>query len=111
MLIIAYLNLIIGFYEPITKCLIDSINNITEALKKYDNQITFVGNGSIKYKDVIECTLKNNAIFNSNNDLSAYSIGFTAFSIYSQNITKDSLYSLSPLYIRPSSAEQLVSKK
>lgn len=109
--IIAYSNLIIGFYEPITDCLIDNINNVTEILKKYDNKITFIGNGSIIYKDVIEFKLKNNAIFSTNNDLSAYSVGITAFSVYSHSKINDSIYNISPLYIRPSSAEQLLSKK
>ena len=96
-----------GTYEQVGDYSLDNINNITEILRKYDNKITFIGNGSIVYEDVIKSILNGNAIFSNNNDLIASSIGSLAFYVYSNNI-KDDFYNLSPLYLRQSSAERLL---
>ncbi len=100
-----------GTYTKILDYSVENISSIAEILKKYNNSIFFVGNGSIVYKHVIESILEEKAIFPSNeisNYLTATSVGIAAFDNIS-NTSKE--FSISPLYIRKSSAEKLLEEK
>lgn len=92
----------------VTDYMFEDINYITEILKKYNKPIFFVGNGSILYKDMLQSSLKENAIFpdnNAYNDLTSVSIGMAAFDIFTNNKYNEKEYNLSPTYLRRSSAE------
>lgn len=78
----------------------ESIYDLLENLKKEHNPITFVGDGSIAYKDQIFNCLPN-SIFCNNNELSAYNLGLVGLNHISQNSQDDLL----PLYLRKSQAE------
>lgn len=96
-------------YIKINNYMCDNINYITEILKKYNKPIFFVGNGSIVHKDMLQSTLKENAIFPSNNlcnDLTSVSVGIAAFDIFTNNKYNEEEYNLSPTYLRKSSAEE-----
>lgn len=99
-------------YTQIGEYLSEDINNITDILKNCNKTIFFVGNGSIVYKDMLESVLKENAKFATDvylNKLSATCIGKAAFDIYSNN--EFNTCSLSPLYLKKSSAERLLEEK
>lgn len=99
-------------YEQVGEYISEDINNVTNILKNCNKTIFFVGNGSIVYKDMLESVLKENAKFNMNidaNKLSAICIGKAAFDVYSSN--EINAYSLSPLYLKKSSAERLLEEK
>lgn len=99
-------------YVQIGEYLSDNINYITNILKNCNKPVFFVGNGSIVYKDVLKSVLKENAKFESDaslNDLSSVSIGIAAFNMYKNN--KLDKCSLSPLYLKKSSAEILLEEK
>lgn len=94
--------------------LAENINYITEILKKCNKPIFFVGNGSILYKDMLQSTLKEKAIFpdaNTYNNLTAVSIGMAAFDVYTNNTYNDLEYNLSPVYLKKSSAERELEEK
>lgn len=89
--------------------LAENINYVTEILKKYNKPIFFVGNGSILYKDMLQSTLKENALFpdnNTYNNLTAVSVGIAAFDVYVNNKCNEEEYNLSPTYLKKSSAER-----
>lgn len=99
-----------GTYTQIGDFLADNIFNITKILKICNKPVFFVGNGSIIYKDMLESSLKENAIINEDIkycNLSAYCTGLAAF--YSYNSNEDS--SLSPLYLKKSNAERELEEK
>ena len=94
--------------------LAENINYVTEILKKCNKPIFFVGNGSILYKDMLQSTLKEKAIFpdaNTYNNLTAVSIGMAAFDVYTNNTYNDLEYNLSPVYLKKSSAERELEEK
>lgn len=95
-------------YIKVNDYMFENINCITEILKKCNKPMFFVGNGSILYKDMLKSTLKENAIFDYNNtysNLTSVSVGIAAFDIYTSNKYNEMDYSLSPSYLRKSSAE------
>lgn len=94
--------------------LAENINYVTEILKKCNKPIFFVGNGSILYKDMLQSTLKEKAIFpdaNTYNNLTAVSIGMAAFDVYTNNTYNNLEYNLSPVYLKKSSAERELEEK
>ncbi len=94
--------------------LAENINYVTEILKKCNKPIFFVGNGSILHKDMLKSTLKENAIFaddNSLNNLTSVSVGIAAFHICTDNKYNEDEYTLSPTYLRKSSAEMNLQEK
>lgn len=109
-------NVYFGLYDNSTNnhikendYLAENINYVTEILKKYDKPIFFVGNGSILYKDMLQSTLKERAIFPNNNtynNLSAVSVGIAAFDVYTNNKYTEVEYSITPTYLKKSSAER-----
>lgn len=89
--------------------LAENINYVTEILKKCNKPIFFVGNGSILYKDMLQSSLKERAIFpdnNTYNNLTAVSVGMAAFDVYVNNKCNEEEYNLSPTYLKKSSAER-----
>ena len=97
-------------YEQIGQYLADSITNITEILKNCNKPIYFVGNGSILHQDMLQSSLKENALFPIDQNvhkLSAVSIGKAAFA----NYLTGNFSPLSPLYLRKSSAERIQEEK
>lgn len=113
-------NVYYGLFDNTTKkhikvnnYLAENINFVTEILKICNKPIFFVGNGSIVYKDMLESTLKEKAIFSKNkadNRLTAISIGTVAFEIFSNNVVNEE-YNLSPIYLKKSSAERELEEK
>lgn len=100
-------------YVKTGEYLAENINSVTEILKICNKPIFFVGNGSIVYKDVLESSLKEKAIFSDNekaNDLTAISIGQAAFDVFT-NSKFDKEYNLSPIYLKKSSAERELEEK
>lgn len=101
-------------YVKIGNYLAENINSVTEILKVCNKPIFFVGNGSIVYKDVLESSLKENAIFNNDdtsNKLTAKSVGIAAFDVYYNNEHSSLEYNLSPIYLKKSSAERELEEK
>lgn len=99
-----------GTYTQIGKFLADTIFNITEILKICNKPVFFVGNGSRIYKDVLESSLKENAITQDDIkycNLSAYCTGLAAFDAYNLNENVP----LSPLYLKKSNAERELEEK
>ncbi len=101
-----------GKYVQIGEYLSDNINYITNILKNCNKPISFVGNGSIVYKDVLKSVLKENANFTCDmhsNDLNAINIGTAAFNIFKNDEVCN--YPLSALYLKKSSAEIILEEK
>lgn len=100
-------------YIKIGEYLAENINSVTEILKICNKPIFFVGNGSIVYKDMLKSNLGKNAIFakDFDCDLSSVNVGMVAFYAYSNNLTNDKEYMLSPLYLKKSNAERDLEKK
>lgn len=87
-----------------------SVENISDLLSKFKDttyNITFVGDGTINYKDLILSTLPNNCIFAENNDLSAFNLGLAGLNHY---VSKD-FSDILPMYLRKPQAERMLEKK
>ena len=79
----------------------ENILNILNELKNLNHDITFVGDGSVIYKEQILSHIPNSK-FSTNNDLSAYNLGLAGFSHFLCNDFSDLL----PLYLRKPQAER-----
>lgn len=90
----------------------DNIENILPILKKYNDKITFIGDGSVIYKSLIENYLSNSACFADENlnKENAISIGLAAFDKYNSGYIGTSS-DLSPIYLKKSQAERLMDVK
>ena len=84
----------------------DSLTNILLELSKYNEPITFVGDGSITYKNKILETLPNSK-FIENNNLSAYNLALAGLYHFRNN----QIYDLLPLYLRKPQAERMLEEK
>lgn len=93
-------------YTLLENYLADSLENIFEILKKYDNEITFVGDGSISYKNEITSNIPN-CKFSDFNELNSYSLGLAGLNSYSNGNNNDVL----PLYLRKPQAERMLEEK
>ena len=84
----------------------DDINFVIDKLKKYEH-ITFVGNGSLLHKDLLNANLSSIQFLERNNQ-SAFALGKCAFNKWKNNevLTADTLF---PLYLRKSQAERMKS--
>ena len=80
----------------------DNINNIINSVKNISKKIIFVGDGSIAYKDMIECELENVEVF-SDNKINARNIGKIAFRKKNEAVDTNNL---KPMYLRKSNAER-----
>ena len=88
----------------IEEMIADSIDNTILKLKKYSN-ITFVGNGAIKYKDLLNKEIAG-INFCDNNLQSAYVVGKLGYKKYLENNLKTA-DELLPIYLRKSQAERM----
>ena len=94
-------------YKQIGENISDNIDNSINLYKKYieNKKVTFVGDGSIIYKDLLTSTLSNELVFSNNNTQSSISLAKCAYNKYLLGLYGDS-NNLSPLYLRKSQAER-----
>ena len=95
-----------GIYKLVENYLSDDIELIINTLSKYKKEkITFVGDGSIEFKGILEKNFSN-CIFAKKNDnnCNAESIGIAAYNHLKKNLNYDN--SLSPMYLKKSQAER-----
>lgn len=93
-------------YERLENFTADSIDNLLALLNKYNEKITFVGDGSISYKDKIKASLSN-VEFSSNNDLNSFNLGLAGLCKYKEN----NLENVLPLYLKKPQAERMLEEK
>ena len=70
------------------------------------NAITFIGDGAINHKELLQTNFKN-CLFADKNELSSYSLGLAGLNAYKNGIET----SLMPLYLRKSQAERALEEK
>lgn len=87
----------------------DHIDTVIELLKKYDGQITFVGDGAICNKEKILSSFATNSIFaqDDKNKLDSYTLGLAGFNSYLNKKQEPCL----PLYLRKPQAERMLEQK
>ena len=89
----------------IAENIITALDNFSQYLNSSSN-ITFIGDGSILYKELIEEKFSDHKIIFSNNNLqSSISLARCAYDKYLNGLYGDSNY-ISPLYLRKSQAER-----
>lgn len=99
-------------YKQIGKNISDNIDNAISLYKANaeNKNITFVGDGSILYKDLLTSRLSNKLIFSNKNTQSSISLAKCAYAKYLEGLYGDS-NNLSPLYLRKSQAERAIDGK
>lgn len=90
-------------YNLLEDYLADDINNVLEALNKYEN-IVFVGDGSVFHKDLLN--IEN---FPYDNTIHSKNIAKCAYKKFKNNNTKTA-DTIMPLYLRKSQAERMKQK-
>lgn len=95
-----------GSYNLIFDFSVDNIFNILNKLKDLNSPITFVGDGSIEFRDLILNVLPDSSLA-ENNELSAFNLGLAGFYCFKNSNECD----LSPLYLRKPKAEQFLEEK
>ena len=91
-------------YNKKEEYLADDINVIIENIKKYNN-ITFVGNGAVLHRKILENQMKN-IKFSSNNVQTAENTGKIGYKKYLENDLCDA-DTIKPIYLRKSQAERM----
>lgn len=99
-------------YKQIGENIADNIDNAIRLYKANveNKNITFVGDGSILYKDLLTSKLSNKLIFSNKNTQSSISLAKCAYDKYLEGLYGDS-NNLSPLYLRKSQAERALVEK
>ena len=99
-------------YKQIGENIADNIDNAIRLYKANveNKNITFVGDGSILYKDLLTSKLSNKLIFSNKNIQSSISLAKCAYDKYLEGLYGDS-NNLSPLYLRKSQAERALVEK
>lgn len=99
-------------YKQIGENIADNIDNAINLYKANaeNKNITFVGDGSILYKDLLTSKLSNKLIFSNKNTQSSISLAKCAYDKYLEGLYGDS-NNLSPLYLRKSQAERALVEK
>ena len=99
-------------YKQIGENIADNIGNAISLYKANaeNKNITFVGDGSILYKDLLTSSLSNKLIFSNKNTQSSISLAKCAYDKYLEGLYGDS-NNLSPLYLRKSQAERALVEK
>lgn len=99
-------------YKQIGENISDNIDNAISLYKANaeNKNITFVGDGSILYKDLLNSRLSNKLIFSNKNTQSSISLAKCAYAKYLEGLYGDS-NNLSPLYLRKSQAERAIDGK
>lgn len=90
-------------YNLLEDYLADDINNIMEALKKYED-IIYVGDGAVVHKELL-----NIADFSYDNIIHSKNIAKCAYNKFKNNNVKTA-DSITPLYLRKSQAERMKQK-
>ena len=93
-------------YTQIGNLEFKNINDVITLLQTQTSHITFVGDGAIVNKDLIENSIQN-CTFYDKNDLSSYSLGIAGYESYTKGIPT----SIMPLYLRKSQAERALEEK
>ncbi len=99
-----------SIYTELVSPIADSLENICNILKdSYSNEkITFVGDGSLIYKNIINNNFSN-SIFAIDNNLSSYNLGLAGFNKFiNSNKVSQELY---PLYLKKPQAQRLLEEK
>ena len=93
------------FLKPST----DNIENILEFLSSYNSTITFVGDGTVNYKDII-INKTNSCKFVNDNDniLNSFSLGLAGLSKYNEGTTNENIL---PLYLKKPQAQNQLEEK
>ena len=99
-----YLGIFDENYKKMEDYLADDIHVAIEHLKKYEN-VTFVGNGAINFKELIKENVKG-AEFIENNKQSAEMLGYLTYKKHLENDLEDA-DTIIPIYLRKSQAERL----
>ncbi len=98
-----------GIYTLEEDYISDTIETLLTKLSKYSKTvITFVGDGSVVYHDILLSTIPN-CEFSHNNNCSSVSNAICAFRKHQNNIIDSN--NLSPLYLKKSQAERMLEKK
>ena len=100
-----------NIYKQIGGNISDNIDNAIDLYKANigNENITFVGDGSILYKDLLISKLSNKLIFSNNNTQSSVSLAKCAYDKFLAGLYGDS-NNLSPLYLKKSQAERTFNK-
>lgn len=94
-------------YNQIGELQFKTIDETISILKDFSTYpITFVGDGSITHKELLETSL-GTCVFADENNLRSYSLGLAGFDTYKKGIQT----SLMPLYLRKSQAERALEEK
>lgn len=93
-------------YSLLEEMKAENIDDILNILKKYNETITFVGDGAITYKELILNKFPESK-FASSHDLSAYSLGLAGLTAFNDGKEQD----IMPLYLRKSQAERALEEK
>lgn len=83
-----------------------TIDEAISILKKHQEEIDFVGDGSLTYKDLLYENFSD-CVFCEKNELSSVSLGIAGYNSYINNLET----SIMPLYLRKSQAERALEKK
>ncbi len=98
-------------YKLISPPISEDINTVIKILKQYSNKITFVGDGAVVHKELLQKEFKNcNFASDVENFQTSISIGLSAFDKYNE-LSYEPKYSLSPIYLKKSQAEINLEKK
>lgn len=83
-----------------------TIDEAISLLKSFNKNLTFVGDGSVSYKNRLSDSFPN-CIFCDKNDLSSVSLGIAGYNSFKENKQDD----IMPLYLRKSQAERALEEK
>ena len=95
-----------GKYTKVEELGFKTIDDAVSILKKYQEKINFVGDGSLTYKDLLYENFPD-CIFCEKNELSSVSLGNAGYNSYINNVET----SIMPLYLRKSQAERALEEK
>lgn len=94
-------------YKEIIEPAADNLDNIISILNKYKNNIIFVGDGAVNYKDIIIKSIET-AIIADDNEIHSYNLGLAGINKYFSSTASNELL---PLYLRKPQAERQLEEK
>lgn len=97
-----------GNYKELIEPTATTISKMLDTLKEYTEQITFVGDGIMSYKEKIASNIKNiKFAADSINDINSYSLALAGLYKLENNITLPLL----PLYLKKPQAQRQLEEK
>ena len=97
-----------GNYKELIEPTATTISNMLDTLKKYTEQITFVGDGIMSYKEKIASNIKNiKFAADSINDINSYSLALAGL----YKLENNSTLPLLPLYLKKPQAQRQLEEK